>query len=456
MTISNELYLYLSIDLPPLLTALFVSLSCALLGNLLILRRLSLLGDAMSHSVLPGIVLAFLLTQSRASFPVFIGAALAALLTAMLVELVSRLGRLESGAAMGVVFSIFFAAGVVLIEQAAARSIDLDADCLLHGQLETLFWYPPQNLDQLLSWQTLTLLPRQLVASIVVFLICASFLLIFAKELKLISFDVGLASSLGFSPKLLHYALLTLVAAAVVVSFEAVGSILVIAMLIVPGASARLLTDRYLMQFLLSALIAVIGVSLGYAAAAFGPRLFGSSSALNAAGMIVTMLGLLLLSAVIFAPRYGIFARKIRGYRLSVSVAREDVLGMLYRLHELSGQSWGERAKVEQALLPCHSPSVIKSGIRSALKRGMVMQTTNGISLTPAGRELARAVVRTHRLWESYLVKELGLRPDHVHNRAEQLEHFTSPSMAQELNVVDSAIDPHGKRIPRPSVKLDS
>ncbi len=123
---------FLSLDLPGLLTALCAALSCAILGSILVVRRMSLLGDALSHAVLPGIVLAFLLTQSRATTPVLIGAAVSGVLCALCIDLLRRFGRIESGAAMGVVFSIFFALGVLLIEQAAARQVDLDADFIEH------------------------------------------------------------------------------------------------------------------------------------------------------------------------------------------------------------------------------------------------------------------------------------------------------------------------------------
>jgi len=128
-------------DLFPLAAGVLAALGCGLLGNFLVLRRLSLMGDAISHSVLPGLVIAFLVTSSRGSLAMFIGATVAGLATVVLVEAVKRLGRVESGAAMGVVFSVLFALGVLLIEVASARGVDLDADCVLHGQLETLVWF---------------------------------------------------------------------------------------------------------------------------------------------------------------------------------------------------------------------------------------------------------------------------------------------------------------------------
>jgi len=135
----------LQVDLPAAAAALFAALACALLGNFLVLRRQSLMSDAISHSLLPGVVLAFMVSGARTSGAMFLGAAIAAVVTVALVQFVRRRARLESGAAMGVVFSIMFAAGVVLIEQGPARNVDLDADCVLYGQLEHIMWLAAAN-----------------------------------------------------------------------------------------------------------------------------------------------------------------------------------------------------------------------------------------------------------------------------------------------------------------------
>ena len=152
----------IGLDLFPLLAGTLAAVTCGLLGNFLVLRRLSLMGDAISHSVLPGLVVAFLITSTRSPLVMLLGAALAGVATVVLVEMVKKLGRVEPGAAMGVVFSVLFALGVLLIEQAAARHVDLDADCVLHGQLETLIWYDaPASLAGLFQWSTLAATPRQ-------------------------------------------------------------------------------------------------------------------------------------------------------------------------------------------------------------------------------------------------------------------------------------------------------
>ncbi|MEL6796681.1 MAG: metal ABC transporter permease, partial [Planctomycetota bacterium] len=233
------------LDLFPMAAGLLAALVCALLGNFLVLRRLSLMGDAISHSVLPGLVIAVVVTSSRAPFAMFLGAAIAGVATVVLVEAVKRLGRIEPDAAMGVVFSVLFALGVLLIEEASIRRIDLDADCLLHGQLETLVWFgAPETLGEAFSPSTLQHIPRQVVVLFGTLLAAVLFVAVLFKELRLAAFDPSLATSQGFHAGVLHYVLMVFVAAATVASFEAVGSILVIAMLICPAATARLLTDR--------------------------------------------------------------------------------------------------------------------------------------------------------------------------------------------------------------------
>jgi manganese/zinc/iron transport system permease protein len=301
---------FLQIDLPALLAALLATCACALLGNFLVLRRQSLMGDAISHSVLPGIVLGFLLAGSRSTLPMFAGATLAAVAAAILVELVRRLGRLESGAAMGVVFSVFFAAGVLLIEQAAAHAIDLDAECVLYGQLEDILWLAPRGWASLLDPAVWADMPREVLTLAVVTLISAVVITLFYKELKLTSFDPELATTLGFPSGLFNLGLMVLVGMVAVAAFEAVGSILVIAMFICPAAAARVLTDRLARQILLSLLIAAACAIGGYVVAAFGPLWLGGDSSLAASGMIAVKTGLALALAIVFGPQRRVVARR--------------------------------------------------------------------------------------------------------------------------------------------------
>lgn len=437
---SDPLRQLLTIDAVPLLSALFASLACGLLGNFLVLRRLSMMGDAVSHSVLPGLVAAFLIVGTRNPLPMFIGAAAAGLVTVLLTELVKRFGKVEPGAAMGVVFSVMFALGVLLIERAGARGVDLDADCVLHGQLETLFWlFPTQGSTA----EALASLPRQLPTLAITFLATAAFILICYKELRIASFDPGLAATQGISPGLINAAFMTMVAAATVASFEAVGSILVVAMLVCPASTARLLTDRLKPQLLVSAATAALSAVGGYALAAWAPQRLGLPGALNAAGMITVVSGALLAAALLFSPSHGVVARLIRRRRLAADILVEDILGALFRASE-SGATV-TRATLEPIL--GGAPTTTRA-IALATARAFITQSPTTIALTKAGEEEARRLIRRHRQWEDYLVTEAGLPPDHVHAPAERLEHAKTDKRTPISPDREITTDPHGRAVP--------
>jgi manganese/zinc/iron transport system permease protein len=284
--------------------------SCALAGSWLVLRRQALLGDAVSHAVLPGIVGAFLIAGTRTGWPMVAGAVAAAVVTGALIEAVRRLGRLESGAAMGVVFTLMFAAGVVLLEQGAARKVDLDADCVLFGQLEVILWLAPTGWASLLEPAVWAAMPHEVVTLAAVTLVCLLCVVLFYKELRITSFDPALADTLGIPSAVFHYGLVLLVAVVSIASFIAVGSILVIAMLICPPATARLLTDRLDRQLWLSALLGALAAVAGYVGAALVPVWLGGTHSLNAGGMIAVVAGLELALAALLAPRHGVLARR--------------------------------------------------------------------------------------------------------------------------------------------------
>ncbi|MGP1272067.1 MAG: metal ABC transporter permease [Phycisphaerales bacterium] len=425
--------LFLQSNLFPLLAALLAALACGLLGNFLVLRRLSLMGDAISHAVLPGLVVAFLLVGSRSSIPMLAGAAAAALLSVVIIELVRRLGRLEPGAAMGVVFSAMFAIGVLLIETRAARQIDLDADCVLYGQLETLVWWSaPASLTELTPGGFLAELPRQIVTLAITLGLAAATVAILFKELRLAAFDPGLATSQGFSAALLHYLLMVLVAAATVASFEAVGSILVIAMLICPAAAARLLTDRLGSQIAVSLVIAAAAAVGGYASAQL-PAVVGKE-AVSAAGMITVVAGTIVVGAAIAGPRHGLIARARAGAAIRRTTQDDDLLAALYRAEE-DGQAPSPRSE--------RAPQ--QASAARLRRAGLIEERDGRLLLTPAGCAAATELVRRHRLWETYLVDRAGLAPDHVHDTAERLEHLrTAPPPGAHT-------DPHGRTIPDPA-----
>lgn len=303
---------FLLIDLPAGLTAVLAALACALVGNFLLLRRQALLGDALSHIVLPGIVLGFLVSGTIEAGPMFTGALAAALIGAGLIELVRRAGRIESTAAMGVVFTVMFAFGVVMLERTGAAHVHLDVEHALYGNLEGVIWTEPQRLADLLNPAVWLTLPREPLTLATVTILLAVAAAAFFKELKVASFDPDFAAGVGAAPRLIGVGLVLAAASAAVAAFAAVGSILVIAMLTCPPAAARLLTDRLGSQIALSLAIAVIVAILGYVLAGFAPLWLGTRDSLNAAGMIAVVGGLALAATILLAPRYGLLSRRRR------------------------------------------------------------------------------------------------------------------------------------------------
>lgn len=294
--------LWIGLVLVPTLIGVLAAVSCALLGNFLVLRKQSLMGDAVSHVVLPGIVVAFILTGSISVGPMLLGAAAAALISALLIELVRNLGKVEPGAAMGVVFTALFALGVVLLEQSDTRNVHFDVEHALYGNLESLVWLAGIDAQSLYDPEALAELPPQLGRLVFVLLIVIAFLIVCWRSLVVSTFDPVFAQASGVPVRLIGALLISLVAVVAVTAFEAVGAIITIAMLICPAAAARLMTNRLLPQIAWSVVFAVISAVLGFWLAGGGMELIGSGFSVSAAGMIATVSGLILAMCALAAP----------------------------------------------------------------------------------------------------------------------------------------------------------
>lgn len=427
-----------------LLVGLLSALSCALLGNYLVLRRMSLMGDAISHAVLPGLAIAFLITESRSAVPMFAGAVAAGTLTAVLSETVRRLGKVEHGAAMGVIFSVLFAVGLVLIRQATDH-VDLDPECVLYG-----------NIVQIPLEAVGGEVPPAVVNLSIVLVINLLFVVCFYKELKVSAFDPELATTLGINAKAMHYALMILVSVTAVANFESVGSILVIAMLIVPAAAAHLLADRLGIMILFSLLLAAASAVFGQLLAGFGPGWLGYSVSANTAATMVVVAGALLVVVVLFAPENGVFSRLAHRARLGMTIVIEDILGLLHRWEELRPP--GRETMPQSAVLDAVGDDRrTRRGLRALVRGGLVVVDfpSGGagdlqLRLSPSGRRRAAGLIRSHRLWEAYLERHFSLPLDHLHLSAERVEHYISPTLRDELtdDLTAPSRDPHGREIP--------
>lgn len=284
------------------------AVACALPGCFLVLRQMSMMGDAISHAVLPGLAIAFLVTGSRASFGMFIGAAVVGVLTAVFTHWVSGFGKVDRGASMGIVFTTLFALGLLLIVRAADH-VDLDPGCVLYGAIELT------PLDTVTTPAFLGLpafaMPRAAAVIGTVLLINLAIIVALFKELRISSFDPELATTLGINATAMHYLLMAMVAVTTVASFEAVGSIIVIAMLIVPAATAYLLTDRLALMLVISAVVGVLAAGLGHLGALMIPPMIGFETT-TTSGVMAAAAGGLFVLAWLFGPRDGLIPRKLR------------------------------------------------------------------------------------------------------------------------------------------------
>ncbi len=407
-----------------------VAVSCSLVGTFLVLRRMAMLGDAISHSVLPGIAIAFLLTSSRNSWIMLVGAAVVGVITAFAVQVLSTKGRVRNDAAIGVTFTALFALGVILISRFASK-VDLDTDCVLYGVLELT------PLDTLIfagrDWG-----PKAFWQMLFVCALTIGFVVLFYKELKLTSFDAPLATALGINALVVHYALMAMVSVVTVGSFEPVGAILVVAMIVVPPATAYLWTHDLKKMLWISCFIGVFCATAGY--------FLGLYWDASVAGTMTMVAGALFVLAFLFSPTSGLVTRKNAQRRLSEEIAREDALQILWRARERQQPAMSVAALAGNARSDLQ---MMKKMLVKLANGGLVTQNNAQFSLTPTGETKARELVHRHRVYETYL-GEHGLAADHIHQAADRAEHFISPELEAQIDAEtgDPHVDPHGREIP--------
>lgn len=284
-----------------LLTAALVACSCSLLGCFLVLRKMAMIGDAISHSVLPGIVLAFLFSGSRDSLWMMLGASVIGLVTVFLIQWFHQNG-VQSDASIGVVFTALFAAGVVLVSL-YTRQVDLDLDCVLYGEIIHVPW-------ETVEWNGIDIGPKAVWGLGIVLTLSALIIGLFYKQFKICAFDPAMAAAVGIPVALFHYLLMGLVSMTTVASFESVGAILVVGMLVVPAATAYLLTEKLSRMILYSMGVGVLSAVLGYLAAVLLDA--------SIAGCMIVAAGVLFILALLFSPTHGVVWRKFRRKQAAV------------------------------------------------------------------------------------------------------------------------------------------
>lgn len=359
-----------------LVIAVLTAVACSLPGVFLVLRRMSLMSDAISHSILLGIVLAFFVVKDISSPLLVLAAAVTGVVTVALVELVARTRLVREDAAIGLVFPLFFSVGVILISR-FATNVHLDTDAVLLGELA----FAP--FDRIVA-AGYDLGPKSLWVMGGILVLNVIFVAVFYKELKVSIFDPQLAAASGFSPALLHYALMSLVSLTAVGAFDAVGAILVVALMIVPPATAYLVSDRLSLMLWSSVVVAVTSALVGYAVAHYLDA--------SIAGAMATSAGAIFLVTFACAPKRGLLALARRRLRQRWEFAMTMLAIHLFN-HEGLPEAASESAidRIDRHLR--WDPSFARDVVRRAERRGLVQTRERVLTLTDDGRRLARDAI---------------------------------------------------------------
>ncbi len=399
-----------------LLAALLVGVISAVVGCYIIVRRLALLGDAIAHAVLPGVAIAWLL-----GIPFFWGAVATGVLTALGIGFITRRSKVKEDTAIGVMFTTAFALGILLLSTDIIRQRAQGVD-LFH----ILF-------GNVLGVSSSDLLTISLAGALVLLTI-----ILLYKELLLHSFDPTMAAAIGLPTGFLHYLMMLLLSLTIVASLQTVGVVLAVAMLIIPGATAFLLTHRLPTMMLVAALV---GITAGMAGLYLSFHVNLSSGA-----SIVLVAGTLFLAAFLLAPQHGLLSRAWQRYGHRRQTQMQDILKKIYELTERGTEATA--AAVAQALSQPLADT--RRGIRLLARRALVQSAQENLLLTPKGRDEALNLIRSHRLWERYLADEAALPLETVHAEAHRLEHIEPAEMAARLEreLGHPARDPHGDPIP--------
>ncbi len=411
-----------------LLGAVLIGVSTGLLGSFIVVRRMAMAGDALSHAVLPGVALGFLWNMSKDPMAIFVGATLAGLLGTAFVSWITSTTRIKEDAALGMVLAGFFSIGL----------------CLM-SMIQGLPTGNKSGINSFIFGQAAAIGPTDLKLMAIVTVGAVLGVALFYRQLLVTSFDPGFARASGLPVRWVHHGLMLFLAFAVVIALQAVGVVLVSALLIIPAATAYLLTDR--MHRMLA-----IAVAAGVAAGVAGSFVSFLAPALPTGPFIVLASASLFGVAFLFSPRQGLLLRWWHQRSRNARVACENTLKAIYHLSEAHGFK-GEGALVRE--LAERRRSTLEEElvrIRSLVAAGWATLSDDRAVVypTPGGWQRASEIVRNHRLWELYLTNAAQISPDHVHEDAEKIEHVLGEELVRELErrLQFATVDPHGKAIP--------
>lgn len=405
---------------------MFIGLSAAVVGSFAFLRKRALVGDAIAHAILPGIAISFMATQSKNPFILMAGALVSGWVAMLLIEAIARNSKLKPDTSIGLVLSVFFGFGILLLThiQHSGAGNQAGLDQFLFGKAA--------------SMRFVDLKAYSLVAGLLLLVVA-----LFYKEFKLISFNADFARISGLPVKTLEFVLSSITVLAIATGIQAVGVVLMAALLITPSAAARAWTER------LSVMLILAG-GLGAFSGLVGSYISFTAPSMPTGPWIVMSLSGLAILSLFLAPRRGVLARIVRQRQNRRKILTENILKSIYHLGEQNGDPQRPINREEILAKRSFRPGALSQGLQYLKRHYMLIAENDGVKLTNSGLEEARRVVRLHRLWEMYLTERLRLKADHIHPNAETIEHIISPEIERQLlHELDyPEKDPHESPIP--------
>lgn len=407
------------------LGSILLGCSAAVVGSFLVLRKRALVGDAIAHSVLPGVCLAFIATGTKNPFVLLLGAFVTGWLSLATIDYITRKTRIKEDTAIGLVLSVFFGVGIVLLTaiQQSGNASQSGLDKFLFGKAASLLF------DDVLAFGSIAI-------------VLLTIVWLFFKEFALLAFDKDFASAIGIPLRLIELLLTTITVLAVVVGIQAVGVVLMAALLITPAAAARYWTERLHLMIVLAG---VFGMFSGIA----GAYISTIAPAMPTGPWVVVVVSGLFFLSLLFAPERGIASRLLRYRSNRHRMTNENILKALYHLDEEIGVAVAH--STDDILWRRNMPTAVLSrGLNRLQRQGYVQKSGTAWCLTPEGWERGKRVARLHRLWEVYLTRHLQIAPDHVHDDAETIEHILTPALEEQLaaELGYPVVDPHNTPIP--------
>ena len=400
-----------------LIASSLVGMMCGVIGSFMVLRNMSLIGDALSHAILPGIFVAFVLV-GYSSVGFFVGTLIAALVSAMGITWIQSNVKTKNDAAIGIIFTFMFSIGVIGISYLNnQQGVHLDLKDFLFG---TILGVSDEDI---------------LITTIVTVYVIASVVILF-RYLFITTFQPTIAQTMGISTKLIHYFLMLLLSFAVVAALRTVGIILVVAMLITPSATALLLSNKLKYVVILSGILGLVSAIIGLIAA------IALNTTPGPAMCVVATLFYFI--AVFLSPSKGLIFRYVRNRKQDRTIEKEDIIKYLYKEHTISSNTIGGMATKLGIKI-----GNVKRHLQQLKKDGLIL-LSDSVELTAKGKSSGEKLVRAHRLWETYLVDKIGLDDQEIHEEAEKYEHLLTAELLDQLDLKLGypTTDPHGSPIP--------